>query len=332
MVNRKRIVTAAVAFIIAGGTGYISQNGEAIAGRFSTNVQSDSDVQPTSQDGVMAQVANVPTPPVEAVLPRGFKTQVVSAPILVAAAGVTLNKDTLADISAPVFFTASCDVAFTALPSDGAMVSLSLDAPCYQNQRIEISHGGLAFADSTKADGSYAVEMPALFEFEPFTISFMDGRSVEAKTLMLTVDGYERAGMTWSGNQGLHIHAFEGGAEFGEPGHVWAEAPNSPETSVQAEGGFLIELGNPDLLNPLLSEVYSFPVGRGQNNGPVELYLEAEVNDRSCGGHLTGKVVQIFADGQVTDSDLSLSFPACDGENGYLVLNNLFQDMKVVQN
>ncbi len=193
-------------------------------------------------------------------------------------------------------------------------------------------HSGLEFADATNSDGGYSVEIPALHENTPYIVLFSDGRSVAATTLMLTLDGYERAVIMWNGAPNLHVHAREIGAEFGDLGHVWADAARDPGVGVWAEGGFLIQLGNPDVFQPRLAEVYSFPFDRVPGEGAVQLIVEVAVTDQSCGTEITAKSMQLSGEGVVSSTDVSLEIPGCDRENGFLVLKNLLLDLNIAQN
>lgn len=332
MISKKRIITAAVTFFIVGGTGYVMQNGDALAARFSADEPVSMAVQPSLKLTGDALAANIPMPPTEAVSPRSLKTQEPVFLNRLVAFNTEIDTEELMELATPSFYPATCAVSLELLPTIGAMVQLDLTAPCYQNQRIEISHGGLEFADATSNEGAFSVMVPALFEYEPYTISFLDGRTVEAKTLMLSVDEYDRVALSWFGKQNLNIHGLEDGVEFGQPGHVWAMSANIPKPGQDVTGGFLIELGNPSLLAPRLAEVYSFPNLGDRNVSDIELIVEAEIDNTSCGTNLVGRSIQISTAGVTKTNDLSLAFPDCDGQNGYLVLKNLLQDLKIARN
>ena len=212
------------------------------------------------------------------------------------------------------------------------MVRLSLNAPCHQNERITISHAGLFFADVTDNTGNYSVSVPALQKDAVFEIAFADGSTVDARALVLTQDGYERAGISWSGPAVLNLHAMEFGAGFDDPGHVWSGAPRNPTAGVRATGGFLTVLGNAALPRPQLAQVYSFPYDRMNRDGSVEIVVDAQIDQGSCGQDITARTVRVLGQGQPETMPVAFPMPACDGENGFLVLKNLFQDMKIARN
>jgi len=331
MIDNRRILRAGATVVIAAGTGYLMQYGSALAARFTapkpsvvTVGISDDPIQPPPV------ALALPTPPAEAILPPRLAPPVNEQRLAAVLDPIDLTLQN--DATIPSLFSQTCDVNLSALPAPGAMVRLTLDAPCYQNQRITVSHAGLEFADATANDGGYSVDVPALSTDGPFLVTFADGRSVRAQTLTLTLDGYERAAIMWDGAPALQIHAYEFGAGFDDPGHVWAGAPRDPEYGVRAEGGFLVQLGNPDIFNPMLAEVYSFPYDRVPNGGTVNLIVEAEMSARTCGQKITAKTFQLDGAGIISTSKLALDLPDCGGESGFLVLKNLLQDLKIARN
>lgn len=331
MIDKSRAVTAGVTLLAAVAVGHFMQSGGAVAGRTNSDI-AVAGVGTPVQFTQAPLVAFLPKPPSDAIMPIEFKSPDLGGTSRVAALNVTLDTDLQSDVETPLFLDEACDLTLTALPEPGALVRLNLGASCYQNQRILVSHAGLEFADVTGSDGSFSVEIPAMNQYAPFSISFADGRSVEAKTLNLTLDGYERVAVNWSGAATLNIHAMEFGAKFGGPGHVWAGAARNPQIGVNAEGGFLTQLGNPDVLNPVLAEVYSFPFDRMAKDGAVILMVEAEITPQTCGTEIRGNSLQLSGNGELSSTEVALTMPQCGGENGYLVLNNLFQDLKIARN
>ena len=225
-----------------------------------------------------------------------------------------------------------CNISLTALPAHGAIARLQLDAPCRRNRRILIEHAGLEFADIVGEDGSFSVDLPVLQKFGDYTVTFADGVTVGASTLSLIVDGYDRVAISWLGGPGMHIHALEFSADYGDAGHIWANAPGDGGAGAQAEGGYLVQLGNPDVLNPRLAEVYSFPIARAPRDGTVRLIVEAEVTATTCGKEMVGRMIQLSGSGDMANMSFSLEMPDCGDAGGYLVLKNLIQDLEIVRN
>lgn len=330
MIDKRKILIAGATILVAFGVGQLMPSGDAIAARMSIVQDEHSELGTGSElPDQYKLVMSLPTPPTEAVLPQRQHIRIPGNTSRVAAVTFPIDTDLMMDVSTPLLNVAACDAVLTALPAPGALVRLALNAPCNRNQRIVVTHSGLEFADVTDVDGNYSADVPALEEDASFSVTFADGKSVEAETLMLTLDGYERAVIMWHGKQDLHIHALELNADFGGRGHVWAQAARDPEVGVRAEGGFLTQLGNPDVFNPRLAEVYSFPYGRVKNDGPVELIVEATVSEQTCSTNISAKSMQMTGMGKLVSTDVVLAMPDCDGENGFLVLKNLLINLNI---
>lgn len=309
MLSRKSILTGVATLIVAAGAGYGLQNGGAIAER------------------VLTDTPYLPAFPTEAGTPIPLRMPDATRTVRVAAATFSIDTDLQNDAPVPQFLPMSCETELTALPLAGAMVRLQLDAPCYQNQRITISHAGLQFADVTSTGGRFGVDFPALNPFAPYAVTFADGKKVEARTLGLSLAGVQRVAISWSGQPVLHVHGFELGAGFGDAGHIWAGAENN-----SPDGSTLIQLGNPDVISPILAEVYSVHTDQAMQDGTVEFLVEVELSGDTCGRQIIAQSFQLTGDGVLASLGLSFSLPDCGGESGYLVLNNLFQNMKIARN
>lgn len=328
MVNKRKAFIAGSSILAALTAGLFMQFGDAIASRFTKATPA---ITALDARGDVPALAALPTPPPELVLPGDFLRAEVQPTSRVAAVTLSLNDAQLSELPAPSLFQSSCEPSLSALPAPGAVVQLRLDAPCYKNQRILIEHAGLEFADATGADGSFQVDIPALSEFQQYSITFADGNSVVAKTLSLSLTGYDRVAISWQGAPGLHINALEFGAGFGEQGHVWENAAGEAGAE-NGRGGYLLQLGNPGVENPRLAEIYTFPPERASAGGTVRLIVEAEVTGDSCGQYISGRSVQMSAESGLSGTNIALTMPDCEAGGGFLVLNNLFLDMNIAAN
>ncbi|MEE9387826.1 MAG: hypothetical protein V3U96_04390 [Paracoccaceae bacterium] len=325
MLNKKRITRVIAIAVIAAGAGIIMQDGDAIAARFSPEPETINGalIAPPGTPGVKTSQL-LPSFPAEALQPRDLQNPALGAPYRVAAVAYTFDSTLYNDLATPMLLPQSCNLDLTVSPIGSAMVRLQLVAPCYQNQRIEISHAGLEFADLTMPDGSYNVNIPALNAFASFAVTLDDGRSVEAKTLGLDLSGINRVAVSWAGPANLNVHALENGAHFGDAGHVWASAPENQG------GGSLVKLGNPDIFLPVQAEVYT--ISSGGQTQEVSISIDASISPDTCGKSLVGRSFQLTSNGMFLSDRIMLTLPACGGENGYLVLSNLFQDLRTAQN
>lgn len=214
------------------------------------------------------------------------------------------------------------------VPMPSAMMTLYVHAPCNAGARLVLRYAGLALTVRTDADGMGSFSLPALEHDARVSIAFPDGTQHEARARVDGLAAYDRVAVQWQGNDAFALHAFEFGADFGAPGHVWAEAPATPE----AEGGFLMRLGDASVHWPLMAEVYSFPAGHSAVAGVVELEVEAVVNAATCGREMLGEVLETYGGGPVSVSEVTLAMPDCDGPDGFLVLKNLLPTLTIAAN
>ncbi|MGC9368542.1 MAG: hypothetical protein ACP5DX_03275 [Paracoccaceae bacterium] len=226
-----------------------------------------------------------------------------------------------------------CETALSAEPAGaGGMVALRLEALCQPNARVTVYHDALRFAGRTDSSGLFSVELPALRAEAAFMVSLPDGHSVSAVAHVPGAAEYDRVALQWQGRGALHIHAFEYGAEYGAPGHVWAGAPAAPSAGGEGQGGFLVQLGEAALAQPMVAEVYSFPRGAIRRDGAVRLSVEAEVTADTCGREVEAETLQPGLGGGMAPAALTLYMPGCEAVGEYLVLKNLLQDMKIASN
>ena len=225
-----------------------------------------------------------------------------------------------------------CETALRAEPGAGGMVTLRLDAPCQPYARVVVYHDALRFAARSDSSGAFSVDMPALRSEAAFLVSLPDGSTASAVAEVPEAAEYDRVALQWQGRAAMRIHAYEFGAEFGQPGHVWAEAPGAPRTGAEGKGGFLVRLGDAGLAQPMMTEIYSFPRGTSRRDGAVRLSVEAEVTTETCAHEIEAETLQPGLGGGMTPAALTLYMPGCEAVGEYLVLKNLLQDMKIASN
>ncbi|WP_299349003.1 translocase [uncultured Shimia sp.] len=226
----------------------------------------------------------------------------------------------------------NCEATLTAEPVAGAMVDLTLSAPCMSGERVTIHHGGLKFTELLGDDGGLTLTVPALAEQAMFVVAFTNGDGAVARTEVSSLPFYDRVAVQWSGDTGLQIHAREFGAAYGTEGHVWQDAPRDVTAVAGGYGGFLTQLGNSDLAEPTLAEVYTFPTGTAQSVGQIALSLEAEVDLGNCDRDVAATSFELKGEGELQVRDLVLSMPTCDATGEFLVLKNLFEDLTIASN
>lgn len=229
-------------------------------------------------------------------------------------------------------FGMPCETTLTATPARGAMVNLALSATCHLSERVEFSQDQLRFAAVTNESGALNIAVPALSDAPVFIVQFADGSMKTATANVPDTAEFKRIAVQWRGSNEMHIHAFEYGASYDAPGHVWAEAPHSPQTAVFGKGGFLISLGTPGIENPAQAEVYSYPRGAHPDSGLVRVNIETEVKSGNCGREISGETLQPGADGKLQQAEVSFAVPECAAVGEFLVLKNILRDLKIAQN
>lgn len=330
MVDKRRILTAAFTLAVAFGTGYLMQNGGAVAARLSSTAETDSPL-PKAPLAEAPKEAKFSLPDDISVPPLGNRQTQIHARRL-AALDTGFEAPTLSDAQTPTPFDLACKPQLTISAAPSAMIDVYLSAPCDANARLKISHAALSFTDMTDAEGTYHVSVPAMERDAIVSVRFDGGREFVASALIPDLAGHMRSAIVWNGLEGLHIHALEYGADYGDAGDVWAEAARTPDAAANGSGGFLSVLGNSEVLNPELAEVYTFPADKTPRDGVVRLVVEAGITEDTCNRAISGRTIEIGSDGETREVALELNMPACDAAGGYLVLKNLLQDVKIAAN
>jgi len=228
-------------------------------------------------------------------------------------------------------FGMPCETTLSATPAPGAMVTLALSATCHLSERVEFSQDRLRFAAMTNDTGALSVAVPALSDAPVFIVQFADGTLETTTATVPDTKEFERIALQWRGSDEMHIHAFEYGASYDALGHVWADAPHSPQTAVAGKGGFLISLGTPGIENPAQAEVYSYPRGAHANSGLVRINIETEVKSDNCNREISAETLQPGADGKLQEAEVTFAVPECAAVGEFLVLKNILRDLKIAQ-
>ncbi|CUH84304.1 hypothetical protein [Thalassovita mediterranea] len=217
----------------------------------------------------------------------------------------------------------ACDPVMELSAQPGAMVLVSIDAPCLPGARVTLHHNGLMFTHLTDAAGQLVVSAPALSESAVFIADLGNGDGAVGHVMVPDMVQYERAAAQWRGDLGISLHAYEFGATYGEEGHVWAGALSTSAVDAQ-----MVLLGDRDLPESYRAEVYTVPATAAMA-GQVQLSIEAEVTVANCDRDIQAEAIQWRAGGQLEVRELSLAVPGCDTVGDFLLLKNLLQDLKL---
>lgn len=222
-----------------------------------------------------------------------------------------------------------CNAEMTAAPAAGAMISVSLTAPCHGSERVTLHHNGLMFTDLMQPDGTLQIEIPALAEQALVIASFLDGSGAVAKAEITTVPFYERIVVQWRGDAGLQLHAREFDAQYFSEGHVWHGADTDPTRATRGDGGFLTTLGQLDAPDALLAEVYTFPTGMTEATGTVALTVEAEIQTSNCSTVVEAQTLELRSGRALVSKELTIDVPSCETVGDFLMLKNIVEDLTI---
>ena len=359
MVSRVRqTLVGGATFSVALGIGFVMQNGDALAARFTNEAPTASGLSMPQAAGDLAvaaephgirmpddvAVSHIPSDEVTGPAPALAAAVVLPAevpppvmelpPVQLAALGddAILN-DVMPDTgSSNVVAAPDCEVSLQAETGAAAMVELTLDAPCAPETAVTIHHQGMMFTIMTDAEGTAQVEVPALAEVSVFLAAFETGPGAAATTMVPELIGYDRAVLQWQGANGLELHALEFGAAYGEAGHVWAEAARDTAIIDSGTGGYMTRLGDVTAPNPLIAEVYTFSSNSAAQDGQIDLSVEIEVTETNCGRDISAQSIQISPDALPSALDLTMTLPGCDAVGEFLVLNAMLHNVVVAAN
>lgn len=214
-----------------------------------------------------------------------------------------------------------CAMSLDLLADSNAMIGITVIAPCRPNQRVMVKHAGLTVTGKTSASGTMFMNLPALEPQARLDLTFPDGEKLGSVVEMPEAATLQRFAVQWLERDAFQLHAFENGADYGQPGHVSAAAPHTPAPGLAATGGFVTLLGDPSVDLPMLAEVYTFPL-----TGSAKVLVEAAVTPETCGRELLGETLSAMG-GKVSVAELTLAMPECDAAGDILVLKNLVPEM-----
>ncbi|UOA30281.1 hypothetical protein DSM110093_00024 [Sulfitobacter sp. DSM 110093] len=323
MRRTKEILTAVGTLACAVGIGFVMQSSDTAEQRYGKAENQ----RPVASNGALLEVEGITL--TSATLDSEIALPLPDAQVTKAAAPQGLPP---APESHGAAITAACDIIADAQAVAAAMVKLALDAACLPNERLTVHHNGMIFTEVTDDKGRLNVTVPALAEEAVFILAFGNGDGAVAQTTVPELSDFNRVVLQWKGAAGFELHAREFGADYGDAGHVWSGAPRDMATAVLGEGGFMIRNGDTDAAEPLMAEIYSFPVAAAAQEGDVALSVEAEVSKSNCGLEIEAQALELRGADQVKTQNLTLAVPDCDAVGNFLVLNNLLQDLKVAQN
>ena len=208
-----------------------------------------------------------------------------------------------------------CAVKLALTPAPGAMIDLSLSAPCNLGERVVVRHSGLSFSANIGAEGQLRLQLPAL-EADALVATYLEGSEmVLAKIKVPEASSYFRFAM-----QMPYPSQFDLRAREGEQVYVAGK--------VGADGGQrrILSLGTIKATNPLLSQVYS--VLKADLAAP-DLTVELRISGETCGKTVPAETI-LSNGGAVSRLRFDVAVPPCGASGDILLLKNLLADLTLV--
>jgi len=236
MVRKKEILTAIGTLGCAVGIGFIMQSSESAERRYGASKTET--LAPAAKDvkgsSALLNVAAITLTAAE--FQTNLDRPVADSQVVTAAAPQSTLPEP--EVPAPVLVPA-CEMIASARPIAAAMVHLTMDAACLPNERVTVHHNGMIFSQVTSPTGQIDISVPALSVNAVFVLAFSNGEGAVAQTIVEEISDYDRVAVQWKGQSGFEIHAREFGADYGDQGHIWKNAPGEIADAVTGQGGLL---------------------------------------------------------------------------------------------
>lgn len=335
MKHMKEALTGAGTLAIAVGIGFVMQSSETAQERYGaqarpvlqdTGESTDVALTTAAAGDILLQVQDIE-------LTSASDVSEVSVPqtdSVVELASVTL--DDMPPAPETLLEQPTCEIAAEATPIAGAMVELTLAAPCAPNERLTVHHNGLIFTQATDDSGGAMFTVPALAQEAVFILAFSNGDGAVVQATVADMADHDRVVLQWRGEAGFELHAREFGAEYGDQGHLWAGSTQDVDGFASGTNGMITRLGDTLSPEPLMADVYTFARNTAAQPGVIDLSVETEVTAHNCGREIEAQSIEMTPDGTLKTRSLTLSVPDCDAVGSFLVLNNLVSDLKVASN
>lgn len=207
-----------------------------------------------------------------------------------------------------------CHPALDLAVLPGAMVHLSLSAPCNRNERVVIRHAGLSFATLTQVDGTLSTILPALKTDALVAVYLQDSQLLLGKIDVPDAAGYSRLALIWEPPAELELRVTDG-----------TKVLVGNATPMPGEEQRVISLGQQSVQSPVLARVYSVP---GSDLGQVDITGELRITPASCGRTL--RLETVYSSGGIaTKEERAISVPLCGTAGDILLLKNLAPALKL---
>jgi hypothetical protein len=196
----------------------------------------------------------------------------------------------------------------------GAMIYLSLSAPCNRNERIVVRHSGLSFAVKTRADGAAAILLPALKPDALVAVYLADAHLLLGSVMVPDAADFSRFAIIGEFPTEVELRVTEGDK-------VLVGSPAMQGVDLKR----VMSLGSKDVASPVIANVYTTP---GKDLGDAEITGELRITPATCGRTL--RLEAVYSTGGVATTEVqTVAVPLCGTSGDILVLKNLAPALKL---
>lgn len=293
MIGRKRILRVIAVLSIAVATGHAVETlrPQSTAGQFAG-------VAPDA--AVPAADASQSALPASAAMGDGSSTGLPRLSGITSVAAATEGAD-------------SCAPTLALAAAPGAMIDVSLAAPCNLGERLVIRHAGLSFTAITSPEGVLRLRLPAL-EADALVAAYFGGSAVAFARVPVP----EAASQLRVAIQMAYPVQFDLRAE--EDGQVFIGS-----AAIAGEGGMpkILPLGTAKVTQPVMAQVYTLSEAA---LATANLTVEVRITPETCGRSFPAETV-LARGGTVTRSTITIAVPHCGTAGDILLLKNLLHDL-----
>lgn len=230
-----------------------------------------------------------------------------------------------------------CTPIIAAKPLAFRRIEIDVSAACAPTGPIKLTYGRYTFTARLDAQGEARTLIDAFLPDVSSVGVSVAGGAPRAVPLEFANDRtVTKVAIVWRSPVNLDLHALEYAARRGGPGHVWANAPSTPEAALRRTDetgrgrGFLTMLDHPTDGGDR-AEIYTFVHPAGHQTGTISLSLDFESRSSSgpddfCGSGPDASVpvtVHVSGPGQAPTTEQALipaipCGPKPNGEERYL--------------
>lgn len=170
--------------------------------------------------------------------------------------------------------------------AEGALLTVTLDAPCQKGARATLSHAGFRFTVRLDDHGHYLAVLPALDAAGQVTAAFAEGGVLTAAQSV---------------------------PDLGDQRRLALQRPKTMRISAKGTAR-LTFLGDAGLPDPLLVQIVDLDPPAGADGDATSLLLIADVTPESCNHDLMVRTLVIRAKAAPQSDAILLSMPACGAD------------------